>query len=111
MHQSWDHLIERKYSSRSYLFNLHIIKLTKFKSGDYNQYFGYCSDDKIVNVCYYTNNGNKFIGIGIGETEYEAEDMQKVSITTDKELDDEIVLKILKSHYNWKIYDFFDLCE
>tara|TARA_S200002703_G_C3650168_1_gene199575 strand:- start:28 stop:363 length:336 start_codon:yes stop_codon:yes gene_type:complete len=111
MHESWDHLIERKYSRRACLFNLHVTKLTKFKSGDYNQYLGYCNDDNIVNVSYYSNNYNNFIGIGIGETEYEAENMQEIPVDVTDELDDDIILDILKSYYKWKIDDFFDICS
>lgn len=112
MHEFWDDLIERKYSNRSTFFDLHITQLTKFKSGDYNQYFGYCADDiNMVNVCYYKNDRGKFIGIGKGETEYQAEDMHKIHLHTESELNDEIILKILRNHYKWKIDNFFDLCE
>lgn len=112
MHHFWDDLIERKYSNRSRLFDLHITELTKFKSGDYNQYFGYCCDDKnMVSVCYYENQHGKFIGLGVGETEYEAEDMTTIGLNTDSKLDDSFILQILKNHYKWKIDNFFNLCE
>jgi len=112
MNDFWDDLIERKYTNRSKFFDLHIIQLTKFKSGDYNQYFGYGTDwDYIVNVCYYENEGGTYIGIGKGLTEYEAEDMIMMKIYAKSELNDKLMLSILKNHYGWKIDNFFDLCS
>jgi hypothetical protein len=112
MNEFWDDLIERKYNNRSRFFDLHIIQLTKFKSGDYNQYFGYGPNyDFIVNVCYYQNEGGSYIGLGKGITENEADDMVKIKIYVESELNDTVILNILKSHYNWKISNFFDLCS
>lgn len=92
--------------------NLHLTKLTKFKSGNYSKYIGYCADEvTIVYVCYYKDKHGKFIGIGKGETEYEAEQLEAMSIKTNKELNDKTILKILENYYKWKIEDFFDLCD
>lgn len=112
MNDFWDDLIERKYSNRSKFFDLHISDLTKFKSGNYNQYFGYeYNSDYMVNVCFYIENSEVFLGLGRGLTEYEADNFIKMRLQIKEDLNDKLILKILKNNYRWKIDNFFDLCS
>ena len=80
MNDFWDDLIERKYSNRSKFFDLHISDLTKFKSGNYNQYFGYeYNSDYMVNVCFYSENSEVFNFHLEPEDYFEIEEITKKS--------------------------------
>tara|TARA_S200002703_G_scaffold150482_1_gene148880 strand:+ start:1555 stop:1893 length:339 start_codon:yes stop_codon:yes gene_type:complete len=112
MNEFWENLIESKYSPRSTFFNLDIVELTKFKSGLYNQFFGYGTNyDYIVNVCYYSKSGQFFLGIGRGITEYEAENMSTFELNIIETVNDEDILSILTTHYKWNIHNYFNLCD
>lgn len=112
MNEFWDDLIQRKYTTKGKFYDLHIIYLSKFKSGNYNQYFGYGPDyEYMVNVCYYVNDSGPYIGLGKGIVEYEADNMTSFKLNINKELNDKLIINILKNTYGWKIDHFFNLCE
>lgn len=113
MQQYWDNYIKTKFSSNSKFYNLEITKLIKFKdSNTHTKFIGYGpNDDYILNIVKVTNNNINFIGMGKGESIYEAYPDAYFYLNTTSSVEDIKLLKIISKTFNWKIKEYQNICD
>jgi hypothetical protein len=106
----WDNYIKRKFSYNGSSRNLTIVELCKVYDYPQNIFCGHTNNDYIVKVSYWSEENKIYLGIGYGETYYEADDITSYQLFLDN-INDEIVLELLKQEFGWNIVNYFSFCE
>jgi hypothetical protein len=107
----WDNYIRKKFSKSSKSNkNLTIKELYKVYDYPKNIFCGHTTDDYIVKVSYWLEDNNIFLGVGYDETYYGADDLTTYQLYL-KDINDEIVVDILKEEFKWNIINYFSFCE
>jgi hypothetical protein len=106
----WDNYIRKKFSYNKSSRDLTIVELCKVYDYPRSIFCGHTDNDYIVKVSYWSEDTNLYLGVGYGETYYEADDITTYQLFL-KDIDDEAVIDILKNEFRWNIINYFSFCE
>tara|TARA_R110000765_G_scaffold31595_5_gene73820 strand:+ start:3818 stop:4165 length:348 start_codon:yes stop_codon:yes gene_type:complete len=106
----WDEYIREKFSKKENPKNLTIVEFYKIYDYPRNVFWGHTNDDRIVKVTYWKESNKSYFGFGCDETYYGADDMNMFQLYRD-DINDDVLLEILKGEFKWNIINYFDFCE
>jgi len=107
----WDNYIRKKFSNnKDSNKNLTVTELYKVYDYPKSIFCGHTIDDYIVKVSYWSEDTELFLGVGYDETYYGADDITTYRIYLG-DINDKIMLDVLKEEFRWNIINYFSFCE
>ena len=106
----WDEYIREKFSKKGDCRNLTVVELYKIYDYPIRTLKGHTNDDRVVKVIYWKECDKIFFGVGCDET-YDGADNMNPYLLYRSDINDDVVLDILKEEFKWNIIDYFDFCE